>query len=365
MPSFVAEYGSTIADRPGPFAAGWGDMEQTPGARAGEPATWRPAWRAGEAVWAGFDHGSIAGKFGWMGIVDYSRLPKRAWHWYRQHNLGIKPPAWPEAGVAAGLRLSASAPAIRRTDGTDDVQLVITVVDAQGRALSNSPPVKLAIESGPGELPTGREIAFTPDGDIPSVTARPPSRCAVGKPGLTRLRASSPGLKDGVLAVPTLKGPAFVAGKTPLAAPRPTSPTGGLRRWARRCRPSATRRPSAPAPARPATAPSQANDGAPDTYWSPATSVPPPGSKSTPSASSPAASVAELCAWPRLRAGGAEHQPHQRPERLDPVGPGNKRRAGQLTLPLADRSECVCCVGTWQALALACAWPNLEGHLRD
>lgn len=221
VPSFVAEYGSTIADRPGPFEPGWGDIEKTPGARAGEPASWRPAWRSGEAIWAGFDHGSIAGRFGWMGIVDYSRLPKRAWHWYRQHYLGITPPAWPEAGKAAALRLSASAPAIRRADGTDDVQVVITVVDAQGRALSNSPPVKLVIESGPGELPIGREIAFTPDGDIPIRDGQAAIALRSWQAGLTRLRASSPGLKDGVLAVPTLSGPSFVPGQTPLAEPRP------------------------------------------------------------------------------------------------------------------------------------------------
>ena len=96
------------------------------------------------------------------------------------------------------LRLSASAPAIRRTDGTDDVQPVITVVDAQGRAPATARPSSFAIESGPGELPTGREIAFTPDGDIPIRDGQAAIALLIGKwpyapareqPGLERRRA--------------------------------------------------------------------------------------------------------------------------------------------------------------------------------
>ncbi|MGQ3055238.1 MAG: glycoside hydrolase family 2 TIM barrel-domain containing protein, partial [Roseateles sp.] len=225
VPNFVAEYGSTIADRPGEFAPGWGDLERTPGASAGKPESWRPAWRSGEAIWAGFDHGSIAGRqFGSMGIVDFSRLPKRAWHWYRQHYLGIAPPAWPQAGKAAALKLTASAPAIRRADGTDDVQLVVTVVDAEGRPLSNSPPVRLDIESGPGELPTGRRIAFAPGSDIAIRDGQAAIAMRSWQAGVSRLRASSPGLQDGVLAIATLAGPAFRPAITPLAADRPYHP---------------------------------------------------------------------------------------------------------------------------------------------
>ena len=125
IPNFVAEYGSTISDRPGTYAPGWGDdLDKTPGATADDPSSWRVAWRSGEAIWAGFDHGSIAGrKFGSMGLVDYERLPKRAWYWYRNAYRGVPPPAWSSEGVPAGLRLTASAPAIQHADGTDDVQL--------------------------------------------------------------------------------------------------------------------------------------------------------------------------------------------------------------------------------------------------
>jgi hypothetical protein len=222
VPNFVAEYGSTIADRPGEFAPGWGDLERTPGARDGQPESWRPAWRSGEAIWAGFDHGSIAGRqFGSMGLVDYSRLPKRQWYWYRQHYRGIAPPDWPQSGQAAALKLTARAPAIRRADGTDDVQLVVTVLDAEGRPLSNSPPVTLQIESGPGELPTGRRIDFEPAGDIPIRDGQAAIAMRSWQSGTSRLRASSPGLRDAVLEIPTLAGPAFQPGLTPLAADRP------------------------------------------------------------------------------------------------------------------------------------------------
>ncbi|WP_242126475.1 glycoside hydrolase family 2 TIM barrel-domain containing protein [Sphingobium sp. Sx8-8] len=223
--NFVAEYGSTAADRPGRFEPGWGDLPGTPGADPAVPGSWRLPWRSGEAIWAGFDHGSIAGRqFGSMGIVDYFRLPKRQWYWYRQAYRGIAPPAWPRPGTPAALRLGSSAPVIARADGTDDVQLVVTVVDAAGRPLSNSPPVRLTIESGPGELPTGRTIDFAPDGDIAIRDGQAAIAMRSWQKGTSRIRASSPGLRDAVIAVRTLDGPAFVPGKTALAADRPYRP---------------------------------------------------------------------------------------------------------------------------------------------
>ena len=46
------------------------------------------------------------------------------------------------------------------------MQLIVTVLDAQENPISNSPLVKLVVESGPGELPTGRSINFASNGDI-------------------------------------------------------------------------------------------------------------------------------------------------------------------------------------------------------
>jgi hypothetical protein len=222
LPNFVAEYGSTMADRPGDYAPGWGDLPNTPGARLGGPGSWRFPWRSGEAIWAGFDHGSIAGrKFGGMGLVDYFRLPKRQWYWYRNAYRGIAPGPWPRQGKPVALRLAASSSSIARADGTDDVQLIVSVLDAAGRRLSNSPPVHLAIESGPGELPTGRSIDFAPDSDIEIRDGEAAIAMRTWQSGTTRLRATSPGLKDAFVEVRTIQGQPFEAGKTPLVADRP------------------------------------------------------------------------------------------------------------------------------------------------
>jgi len=222
IPNLVAEYGSNTSDNHRSYAPDWGELEQTPGARAGDPASWRLPWRSGEVIWAGFDHGSIAGRdFGSLGIVDYARLPKKAWYWYRNAYRGIAPPAWPQAGKAAALRLTSSAPAIRRADGTDDVQLVVTVVDAAGTPISNSPALRLTIESGPGELPTGRSIDFSADGDIRIQDGQAAIAMRSWQAGVSRIRATSPGLRDGVVEIRTIEGPPFVAGVTPLAQARP------------------------------------------------------------------------------------------------------------------------------------------------
>jgi hypothetical protein len=113
-----------------------------------------------------FDHGSIAGDEGRTGIVDYFRLPKRGWYWYRNEYAHVPPPEWPVGGTPAALKLSADNLTLKSADGTDDAQIIVTVVDADGRALSNSPPVTLTVESGPGEFPTGPAIAFDPKSDI-------------------------------------------------------------------------------------------------------------------------------------------------------------------------------------------------------
>ena len=225
IPNFVAEYGVTMTDRPGEYAPGWDDLPNTPGADKTTEGSWRLPWRAGEAIWAGFDHGSIAGKrFGGMGMIDYFRLPKRQYYWYRNAYAHVPPPAWPIAGTPIALRLTTSSPTIARADGTDDVQLVVSVVDATGRRLSNSPPVHLAIESGPGELPTGRAIDFAPESDIVIRDGEAAIAMRSWQSGVTRLRATSPGLKDAVVEVRTLQGPPFQPGKTPLAADRPYVP---------------------------------------------------------------------------------------------------------------------------------------------
>ena len=232
IPSVVTEYGSTMADRPGDYSPGWGDLPGTPGANWNDPSSWRLPWRSGEAIWCAFDHGSIAGaKFGGMGFVDYFRLPKRQWYWYRNEYKKIPPPEWPQAGVPAGLKLTADKTTLRAVDGTDDAQIIVTAVDKNGKAISNCPPVALTVESGPGEFPTGPNITFEPESDIAIRDGMAAIEFRSYYAGKTMIRASSPGLKDATIEIVSQGGPKFVAGRTPPVKPRPyvrfqEAPTG-------------------------------------------------------------------------------------------------------------------------------------------
>jgi hypothetical protein len=222
IPSVVTEYGSTIADRPGKYAPGWGDLPGTPGVDRNVIGSWRLPWRSGESIWCGFDHGSLAGRrFGAMGLVDYFRLPKRQWYWYRNENLHIPPPEWPCDGVPAALKLTADKTMLTSVDGTDDSQLIVTILDKDGKAISNCPPVTLTIESGPGEFPTGPSITFASDSDITIRDGEAAMEFRSYYAGKTVIRATSPGLKDATVEIISLGKPKFIAGKTPSVKPRP------------------------------------------------------------------------------------------------------------------------------------------------
>ncbi len=267
VPNVVSEYGLTMEDRPGTYAPGWGDLPHTPGADPAKPVSWRFPWRSGEVIWCGFDHGSIAGRaFGGMGMVDYHRLPKRQWYWYRNEYRGVPPPAWPRPGVAAALRLTADKTTLRSVDGTDDVHLVVTVVDQDGAPLSNCPEVTLSIESGPGEFPTGPAITFAADSDIAIRDGMAAISFRSFHAGETVIRATSPGLADATLRVTSLGEPKFVPGVTPPAAPRPYKrfsqvPTSG--RWNKFGLENPTRA-SSEAPGHPGR---MANDGSIVSIW--------------------------------------------------------------------------------------------------
>lgn len=222
VPSVVTEYGSTMTDRPGNYAPGWGDLPSTPGAQRGVEGSWRLPWRSGEALWCAFDHGSLAGRrFGSMGFVDYFRLPKRQWYWYRNDYLHIPPPAWPSNGVPAALKLTADRTTLKSADGTDDSQLIVTMLDKDGTPINNCPPVTLAIESGPGQFPTGPSITFAPDSDIAIRDGEAAIEFRSYYAGKTVIRASSPGLKSATIQITSLGSPKFIPGKTPPVKPRP------------------------------------------------------------------------------------------------------------------------------------------------
>jgi hypothetical protein len=222
IPSVVTEYGSTMTDRPGKYEPGWGDLPGTPGANRNVVGSWRLPWRSGEVLWCAFDHGSIAGRrFGGMGMVDYFRLPKRQWYWYRNEYLHIPPPAWPSNGVPAVLKLTADQTTLNSVDGTDDAQIIVTVVDKDGKPINNCPPVTLTIESGPGEFPTGPGITFASDSDIAIRDGMAAMEFRSYHAGKTVIRATSPGLKDATIRITSRGEPKFVAGKTASVKPRP------------------------------------------------------------------------------------------------------------------------------------------------
>ena len=215
IPNMVSEYNNPTSERPGNYAAGWGDLS---GDR-GQPV--KP-WRAGQALWCAFDHGSIMGaNLGKMGIVDYFRIPKRGWYWYRNKYVGVAPPEWPQAGTSAKLKLESDKMENIRTDGTDSAWLLITVLDADGRPISNSPKVELTIQQGPGEFPTGRSVTFENQTDIPIQEGLAAITIRSFYAGDTVIRASSPGLPPAEITLHFTGPVSYLKGKTPLVASRP------------------------------------------------------------------------------------------------------------------------------------------------
>ena len=210
IPSVVTEYGSTMDVRPGKYAAGWGDLERND--------AWKGVtWRSGQSLWCAFDHGTLAsGDFGRMGFVDYQRLPKRRYFWYCHEFKGMTIPEERKEGVAAGLVLTASKTARIKADGTDDAQLIVSVVDKDQQPISNSPKVTLTIKSGPGQFPTGRSITFSPDDDI----FIRDGQCAISirsyYSGTTVVEATSDGLSSGKITLSFCDGPRYRENVTPL-----------------------------------------------------------------------------------------------------------------------------------------------------
>ncbi|MEV6544133.1 glycoside hydrolase family 2 TIM barrel-domain containing protein [Streptomyces sp. NPDC051665] len=276
VPNMVSEYGSVMEERPGTFAPGWGDLTEGVEPTPDVPFPWRFPWRSGEVVWCGFDHGSIAGhRFGSMGLVDYARLPKRAWYWYRQAYRELPPPPWPVAGQPTRLLLEADRTVLERSDGTDDLQIVVTLADEQGRPVAATAPIVLTIESGPGEFATGRRICFG-DADAADNTCvvrdgRAAAFFRSYHAGASHIRATSPGLQDAVLRVITAQEPPFT-GFSAVPLDRSAS-RSGLDRSPRPGPDSLTNfgrdnptRASSNAPEHPSL---HVNDGSPTTYWAP------------------------------------------------------------------------------------------------
>ena len=213
MPNMVSEYGSCVTDRPGEYTACW-----TSHIEDGE----KPAWRSGHAIWCGFDHGSIAGNMGEMGIVDFFRIPKRSWYWYRSYFNGIAPPEWPVNGTPKSLKLFADKTTLQGTNATDDAHINVKVIGENGKHISNSPDVTLTIISGPGEFPTGRSITFkeTTYNDIQILDGHAAIEFRSYEGGISIIEATSEGLESARIEIITTGEPVFVEGKTPLVKDR-------------------------------------------------------------------------------------------------------------------------------------------------
>jgi hypothetical protein len=184
-------------------------------------------WRSGQSRWGMFDHGSVAGARNEVsGMVDYFRLPKRRWYWYRNAYANVPPPTWPVDGTPAALQLTADKTTLAAVDGTDDTQIIVTVVDGKGTSLTNNVPVTLSITSGPGEFPTGTSITFTPAGgsdqsDIAILEGKAAIEFRSYYAGTTVIRATSPNLTAATVTITSQGSPAWVEGVTPPTAARP------------------------------------------------------------------------------------------------------------------------------------------------
>jgi beta-galactosidase len=225
IPNMVSEYGADVSTiRPGNDDPGWGNLTVTNGMAA------QPAWRSGISRWGMFDYGSHMGAtYINSGIVDYFRIPKRSYYWYRNAYANVPPPTWPIAGTPAGLKLTSSTTVLTAVDGTQDAWLLVTVVDASNTPISNNVPVTLTVRSGPGEFPTGPSITFTPPGggsasDISIRDGQAAIEFRTYYSGTTIIEATSPGLASSSVAITSQGSPAWVEGTTPRVAPRPYQP---------------------------------------------------------------------------------------------------------------------------------------------
>lgn len=225
VPNMVSEYGADVSStRPGSYDPGWARLTVSNGMAA------QPAWRSGISRWCMFDYGSQMGnQYIRSGIIDYFRIPKRSYYWYRNAYAKQPPPTWPSAGTPAALSLTSSATTLSAVDGTQDAWLLVTVLDATGKAISNNVPVTLTLKSGPGEFPTGPSITFTPPGsgsasDIAILDGQAAIEFRTYHSGTSVIEASSPGLTSARVSITSQGSPAWVEGVTPRVAPRPYQP---------------------------------------------------------------------------------------------------------------------------------------------
>ena len=211
MPNVVSEYGSYTSDRPGTYDPTYGDIKDPSDGTRFKLTT----GSAGLAIWAGFDHGTVLGAdLARMGMVDYYRLPKNQWYWYRANkarwsgttNIADPTPVAREQstnGTATSMTLEPGrySSTTITDDGTTDTQLMVTMRNASGTWVNNSRAVTLTVTSGPGILPGGKSYTFNPGTQTFDGKAAIEFRSYYA--GTTTITAKSAGLPDATITVTT------------------------------------------------------------------------------------------------------------------------------------------------------------------
>ena len=151
FPNLVSEYGSSIETRPGTFSPRFTD-----GTEIDYP------WRSGKILWCGFHHGSIFDGMGFMGMIDYYRLPLACWYWYREHLTGKKAPEAKQKGTPYQIRLSSDVSEFD-ANGQEDAWICAELLDKEGNPIANEIELTLTVVKGDGIFPTGKSITFSPE----------------------------------------------------------------------------------------------------------------------------------------------------------------------------------------------------------
>ena len=203
FPNFVSEYGSYISKRPGIYAPHYTDNTDQ-----------KYPWRSGKALWCGFHHGSIFEDMGYMGMIDYYRLPLKTWYWYRKELTGVEPDEESVDAEPVALQLVADRSQVQ-TDGTDDVHIRVQAVTADGSRTNRSIEVELCVEEGGMFFPTGQcmRLSESNDGFMDGQGA---VEARAWYSGVSRIRASAEGLQDAVIEIEAVGGEPW---------------TGQMKRW--------------------------------------------------------------------------------------------------------------------------------------
>ena len=188
LPHLVAEYSSSINDRPGHEYFEYGSIAKDKSNEGEKICTQyilpsktvtfadgstALSESAGLAVWCMYHHGSVGGRpLRIMGIMDYFRLPLNRYYMFRKDRTGNNAPPKSVNASASAIRLEGSTDTmldeennnhnyVITNDGKTDIQLIATLVDENGKWVSDTPTeLVMEVVSGNGVFPTGKKYIF-------------------------------------------------------------------------------------------------------------------------------------------------------------------------------------------------------------